>query len=54
MAVTNVDGGYVLYGVSGLVKLHARREGYVDGGALVPVTAHRDVSSQPGAHPAVG
>ena len=41
-AVTNVDGGYVLYGVSGLVKLHARREGYVDVVDQVPVTAHRD------------
>ena len=41
-AVTNVDGRFVLYGVSGLVKLHARREGYVDGGTQVHVTRHGD------------
>ena len=45
-AVTNVNGGFVLYGVSGLVKLHARREGYTDVVTQVPgpVTAHRNNS----------
>jgi hypothetical protein len=43
-AVTNVNGGFVLYGVSGLVKLHARREGYVDVVHQVTVIAHRDHS----------
>ena len=43
-AVTNVDGGYALYGVSGSVKIHAKREGYGDVVHQVTVTAHREHS----------
>jgi hypothetical protein len=43
-AVTNVEGGYALYGVSGSVKIHAKREGYGDVVHQVHVTAHREHS----------
>ena len=43
-ALTNPDGQFALYGVAGQVRLHAKKDGFVNGTQDVDVTDHQSVN----------
>jgi hypothetical protein len=43
-AITNPDGQFALYGVAGHVRLHAKKDNFVNGTADVEVTDHQSVN----------